>query len=131
MAMAFLWFYGLVAVPFWLMDGVWLGLIAKRFYRESLGQLMARKVKLLPAVVFYAVYPAGLVLFIMMAATSPINAGLMGAAFGFFCYATYDLTNHATLEGWPLRLTLVDLAWGTVASGAACAIGKAAANALR
>jgi uncharacterized membrane protein len=117
--------YLFLALPFWLLDAIWLGAVARTFYRAALGPLMARKVKIIPAVLFYLAYPAGLALFVMTTASQPVQAGMLGALFGLFCYGTYDLVNHATLEGWPLRLTVVDMAWGTFASGAACATAAA------
>ena len=120
-------FYLAVAVPFWLLDAVWLGATSRTFYKSALGPLMARKIKPLPAALFYLAYPVGLLLFVLAPNWAIMNtaeiAGL-GALFGLFCYGTYDLVNHATLEGWPLRLTLVDMAWGTVASAASCAAAR-------
>ncbi len=118
--------YLLVAIPFWIADAVWLGIVAKGFYRRALGSLMADKVSLLPAALFYLAYPAGLVIFVLYPA---FGAGpsrpllpfvISGGLFGLFCYGTYDLVNQATLKGWPWRLTVVDMAWGTVVSAAAC-----------
>jgi uncharacterized membrane protein len=122
--------YLAAAVPFWLLDAVWLGLIARRFYRDALGALMAKPVKLVPAVLFYIAYPAGLALFVLGSALAPgvVQAAAIGGLFGLFCYGTYDLVNHATIQGWPLRLTLVDMAWGVVASGAACAMARIVAG---
>jgi uncharacterized membrane protein len=119
--------YIAIALPFWLLDAVWLGLIAKRFYRDALGPLMAKPVKAIPAVLFYIAYPAGLALFVLGSGLAPniAHAAAMGGLFGLFCYGTYDLVNHATLQGWPLRLTVVDMAWGTFASAAACAVARA------
>ncbi len=122
-----LWTYVAVAVPFWLLDALWLGLIAKRFYRDALGTLMAKPVKLSPAVLFYVAYPAGLAFFVLSSGLAPgvAQAAAVGGLFGLFCYGTYDLVNHATLQGWPLRLTVVDMAWGLFASGAACGLARA------
>jgi uncharacterized membrane protein len=114
--------YLATALPLLLADGLWLGVIAKRFYREALGPLMARRVKIAPAALFYLGYPIGLAIFAVLPATGIANAALLGGLFGLFCYGTYDLVNHATLEGWPLRLTLVDMAWGTALSAAASAV---------
>jgi uncharacterized membrane protein len=121
-----LWSYVAVALPFWLFDAVWLGLIAKRFYRDALGTLMAKPVRLIPAVLFYSAYPAGLAMFVLGSGLAPsvALAAVFGGLFGLFCYGTYDLVNHATLQGWPLRLTVVDMTWGVVASGAACGLAR-------
>lgn len=117
-----------VAVPFWLLDALWLGVVAKTFYRRALGPLMARKVQILPAALFYLAYPIGLALFALApnwTTHGPAQLAGLGALFGLFCYGTYDLVNQATLDGWPWRLTLVDMAWGTFASAAACAVARA------
>jgi uncharacterized membrane protein len=114
--------YFAIAVPLLIADGVWLGLVAKRFYRDALGSLMTKRVKVLPAALFYFGYPLGLAIFAVLPATGLGHAALLGGLFGLFCYGTYDLVNHATLEGWPLRLTLVDMAWGTALSAVASAL---------
>jgi uncharacterized membrane protein len=111
------------------LDMLWLGLIAKAMYQQGIGHLMAEQPKLLAALAFYVVYPIGLMIFAVMPhAEDPawIKTILMGALFGFFAYATYDLSNLATLRSWPLGLTLVDMAWGTLLSAAAATAGKAA-----
>jgi uncharacterized membrane protein len=111
------------------LDMVWLGLIAKSMYQQAIGHLMAEQPKLLAALVFYVLYPAGLMIFAVMPhAEDPAWAKtvLMGALFGFFAYATYDLSNLATLRNWPVGLTLIDMAWGTLLSAAAAASGKGA-----
>ena len=103
-------------------DMVWLGLMAPRFYRPILGDSALVGVNLPPAIAFYLLYPVGLVIFAVMPALkagSPGTAALYGALFGFFTYATYDLTNHATLRNWSTALTLVDTAWGTLLAGCA------------
>lgn len=111
------------------MDMLWLGVIAKPLYQQGIGHLMADKPDIGVAVFFYLLYALGVVIF----AVSPQHGGAswtttlaMGAMFGFFAYATYDLTNLATLRDWPLRLSLIDIAWGTVISGVSAAGGKAA-----
>lgn len=123
------WLYLAAALPFWLLDALWLGLAAKSFYRSALGPLMARKVNLVPAIIFYIGYPLGLVLFVLAPNWTTLGiaqlAGL-GGLFGLVCYGTYDLSNHATLEGWPLRLTLVDMAWGTTATAVSCGLARLA-----
>jgi uncharacterized membrane protein len=126
--------YGATAVVMLALDIAWLGFIAKSFYREAIGHLMADPPNLVAAVVFYLLYPAGVMLFAVapaawigvLAASTDIplsRAVLAGALFGFFAYATYDLTNLATLRGWPWRLALVDIAWGTALTAAAAAAG--------
>ena len=106
---------------FFLIDMVWLGLIAKDLYASQLGHLMSPKVNWLAAFVFYAMFIAGLVFFVVEPAVAKGSlqyAVLAGAFFGLICYATYDLTNLATLKDWPVSITLIDLAWGTFLNGA-------------
>lgn len=106
----------LISVPiFFLVDMLWLGVIARDFYQNRLGHLLG-EVNWLAAVIFYLVFLVGLTIFaIYPAATSGqvVTALIWGALFGFFTYATYDLTNFATLKDWPLSVVLVDIAWGT------------------
>lgn len=107
-------------------DFVWLGFVAQGYYRSQIGHLLADPFLLGPAVAFYLIYAVGLVFFAVMpaAATGGVGKGfLLGAAFGFFCYATYDLTNLATLKNWSLQLSLVDMAWGSLLSGVSAAAG--------
>jgi uncharacterized membrane protein len=112
----------LIALPiFFAFDMLWLGLIAKNFYREQIGQLMRPEVNWLAAIVFYLVYIAGLIFFVISPAidkNSLTHAIFFGAFFGFVCYATYDLTNLAVAKDWPLLVTLVDLAWGAMLAAA-------------
>lgn len=113
------------------LDMLWLGLIAKAMYQQAIGHLMAEQPKLLAAVAFYVLYPAGLMIFAVLPhAQDPAwtKTVLMGALFGFFAYATYDLSNLATLRNWPVGLTLVDMAWGTMLSAAAVTAGRAAVS---
>lgn len=127
--------YGATALALLALDVVWLGFIAKSFYRDGIGHLMADTPNLVAGGVFYLLYPAGVLLFALAPAawsgglTAPAHvpwprAILAGALFGFFAYATYDLSNLATLRGWPLRLTLVDIAWGTALTATAAAAGR-------
>jgi uncharacterized membrane protein len=98
-------------------DMVWLVTMAPRFYRPTLGDIAVSGVNLPPAISFYLIYPVGLLIFAINPALksgSISTAILYGALFGFFTYATYDLTNYATLRNWTFQLTLVDVAWGTL-----------------
>ena len=98
-------------------DMVWLGVMAPRFYRPTLGDIAISGVNLPPAIVFYAIYPIGLLIFVISPALrsgSVMTAAVYGALFGLFTYATYDLTNYATLRNWTLQLTVVDVAWGAI-----------------
>ena len=107
-----------IALPvFFVIDMVWLGLIAKNFYRAQIGPLMKPDVNWVAAIIFYLIFIAGLVVFVISPAMekgSWIQALLFGALFGLVCYATYDLTNLAVAKDWPLLVTIVDLAWGAV-----------------
>jgi uncharacterized membrane protein len=107
-------------------DFVWLGYIARDFYKSQIGPLIADPMNLPAAAAFYVIYVLGLVVFAVqpaLAAGSPMKGLMLGAMIGFFCYATYDLTNLATLKGWSLPLSLVDMAWGALLSGVAAAAG--------
>ena len=111
------------------LDMVWLGVVAKSFYQEGIGHLMAERPIIWVAVAFYVMYAVGLAFFAVLPHESVLGYGktlLYGALFGFFAYATYDLTNLATLKNWPVGLALLDMAWGTVVSAASAAAGKAA-----
>lgn len=108
----------LIALPvFFAIDMVWLGVVARRFYRRHLGTWLAPKPDWVAAVVFYLIFIVGLVVFVVAPAfdTGSIGeAAWRGAFFGLVTYATYDLTNQATLRDWPKIVTVVDIAWGIV-----------------
>ena len=107
-----------IALPiFFAVDMVWLGLAAKNFYAKHIGFLMKANVNWAAAILFYLLFIAGLVVFVVTPALdkgSWVRALLFGALFGLITYATYDLTNLATLKDWPLVVTVVDLIWGAV-----------------
>jgi len=135
MMLSYLAAYGATAVVLLALDLLWLGVIAKSFYRDGIGHLMADPPNLVAGGVFYLLYPVGVLLFAVapaawtggLAASAELpwsRAVLAGALFGFFAYATYDLSNLATLRGWPLRVTLVDIVWGTALTAAAAAAGR-------
>lgn len=106
----------LISVPvFFVIDMIWLGVVASSFYKNQLGDLM--QVNWVPAVLFYLVYLIGLIIFAVYPAVDADTwktALLYGALFGFFTYATYDMTNLATLKDWPLPVVVVDIVWGTI-----------------
>lgn len=108
----------LITLPiFFAIDMLWLGLVAKNFYAKHIGFLMRTDVNWAPALAFYLLFMVGLVLFVISPAlqsNSWSHALLYGALFGLITYATYDLTNLATIKNWPLLVTIVDLVWGTV-----------------
>jgi uncharacterized membrane protein len=124
--------YAATLVVMVLLDLVWLGLIAKPYYQQGIGHLMLDKPDVAVAVVFYAVFALGLVLFGVLphAADGWWRNALWAALFGFFAYATYDLTNLATLKGWPLGMSLLDMTWGCVVSAVSATAGKAALDRL-
>lgn len=118
--------YLTTAVVFLAVDAVWLGLVARRFYAEQLGELMKASPDLRIAAGFYAVYVVGIVIFAVapaLAADAWRTALIKGALFGFFAYATYDLTNLATLDGWPVTVSVVDVVWGTGLTAASALMG--------
>ena len=113
-------------VAFLILDGIWLGLLMGPVYRGWLGSMMLDKPVVGPAVVFYLLYAAGLVYFAVQSALrrhSLQHAIKRGAMLGLVAYGTYDLSNWATLQGWPAQMALADLAWGTVASAVAATVG--------
>ena len=121
------------AVVMVALDLLWLGLIAKPLYQQGIGHLMAAQPNVQVAVLFYALYATGLVVFAVWpaeAAPGWSKALLSGALFGFFAYATYDLTNLATLKDWPVALSLIDIAWGTCVSAVSATAGKFALDRL-
>ncbi len=114
------------AITFFAIDLVWLGMVAKSFYRDRIGALMLDQINISAAVIFYLVYVVGIVIFAVAPALqsgSWTTALVFGALFGFFAYATYDMTNLATLRGWPLEVVVVDVLWGTVITGASATVG--------
>jgi len=113
--------YLVVLAAFLGIDMVWLGLVAKKFYAEQIGFLMKTEVNWTAAIIFYLLFVGGLTWFVVSPALkdgSWQRALLPGMAFGLITYATYDLTNLATIKDWPLLVTIVDLVWGTFLAGA-------------
>ena len=101
-------------------DGIWLGIIAKSLYSKTIGHLLAEKANLLAALVFYIFYVIGIIVFAINPALKEKSLALaiqLGAFLGFIAYATYDLTNLATLKDWPLHVTIIDILWGTFLTG--------------
>ncbi|MGE0037880.1 MAG: DUF2177 family protein [Xanthobacteraceae bacterium] len=117
--------YVTTLVAFFVTDMVWLGIMAPRYYRPTMGDIALATVNLPAAAAFYVLYPIGLLVFAIYPALktgSVTTALIQGALFGFFTYATYDLTNLATLRNWTWSLTLIDVAWGTILASASAAI---------
>lgn len=122
----------LIALPvFFVIDMVWLVLVAKDFYQKQIGFLMRPDINWYAAIIFYLLFVAGLVTFVILPAMekhSWLHALLFGAFFGLITYATYDLTNLATTKNWPLLVTIVDLIWGTVLAASISVITYLIAN---
>lgn len=111
---------------FLLLDMLWLGVLARAFYQRHLGYLLASQPLWLAAILFYMLFVAGLIHFVILPGRSvgSLRYTLVRAAFfGLITYATYDLTNLATIRDWPLILTLVDLLWGMVLSSLVSMVG--------
>jgi len=108
----------LIALPvFFAIDFLWLALVARKFYVAQIGILMKTNINWPAAIIFYLLFIVGLVIFAIAPALekkSLYSAILMGGLFGFFTYATYDLTNLATLKNWPLGVTIIDMLWGVI-----------------
>ncbi len=126
--------YVATGVAFALIDSVWLRNAYDRLYQPEIGEvLMDGGFRLGPAVAFYLLYILGMMVFAVGPALKSgqwQTALLWGALLGFFCYATYDLTNHATLKVWSLKVTVLDIIWGTFLPGSASAAGAAVTNAV-
>jgi uncharacterized membrane protein len=124
----------LIALPiFFMVDMIWLGLLAKNFYKNQIGFLMKPDVNWTTAIIFYLLFLVGVVLFVIEPALEKKNlmfALSRGALFGLITYATYDLTNLATLKDWPLKVVVVDMIWGAVLSGTVCGSSYWIANKL-
>ena len=107
-----------ITLPVFLaIDMVWLTIISRKFYAQQLGYLMKTNVNLVAAGLFYLLFVVGLVVFSVLPAlekSSWSQALLLGALLGLISYATYDLTNLATIKDWPLAVTVVDMVWGTI-----------------
>ena len=117
--------YVVAFVSFFAIDLVWLGVISKKLYQKHLGYLMADKVNWTAGILFYVLFIAGLVFFAIQPAidrNSLWYGVLAGGFFGLVAYATYDLTNLATIRQWPLLITVVDLAWGTFLNAATAGV---------
>jgi uncharacterized membrane protein len=125
--------YAATLMAFVVVDLVWLGVVAKRFYQAQLDGLLAEKYNFGAAALFYLAYPLGVLFFAVVpafASGSWLEAAVWGGFLGLFAYGTYDLTNLATLRNWPLRLTVIDVLWGTVLTAFAAACGQLAVNGI-
>jgi len=117
--MKWLLYYGITLAVFMVIDLIWLGFIAKDLYSKYLGYLMADNVNWLAAVIFYLIFIGGVCYFVLYPSLidqNITNLVIRAALFGFMTYATYDLTNLATIKDWPINITIIDLIWGTTLS---------------
>jgi uncharacterized membrane protein len=109
--------YTLTVPVFFIVDLIWLGLVAKGFYQKNLNSLLSPNVNWAAAIIFYLIFIAGILIFAVIPAVardSLRHAILWGALFGFFTYMTYELTNLALLKNWPFNIVIVDILWGVV-----------------
>jgi uncharacterized membrane protein len=109
--------YVLTFIVFFIIDMVWLGFIAKDLYKKYLGGFLSEQVNWVAAIVFYLLFIVGVFIFAILPSVeknSWVSAVTLGALFGFFTYATYDLTNLATLKDWPKNIVVIDIVWGSV-----------------
>mgnify|MGYP002065162331 FL=1 len=107
--------YALTVPVFFAIDIIWLGFVAKKFYRNNLGFILSPDVNWSAAISFYLLYIVGIIIFAVVPALEKDSlriALLWGSLYGFFTYATYDLTNMATIKNWPLKVVMVDILWG-------------------
>jgi uncharacterized membrane protein len=121
--------YAATLIVMLILDLLWIGVIAKPMYQQGSGHLMSEQPRLAVAVAFYLLYAVGLVVFAVAhggVSGSWKTAALYGGMFGFFAYATYDLTNLATLRDWPVGLAAIDIAWGTAVSAVCAVAGRLA-----
>lgn len=109
--------YFLTTIVFLIIDLAWLGFIAKDLYKKYLGSFLSENVNWTAAIIFYLLYIVGISVFAIYPAVNKdsfVNAIVLGALFGFFAYATYDLTNLATLKDWPITIVFIDIIWGSI-----------------
>jgi uncharacterized membrane protein len=123
--------YAASLLVFLVVDFTWLGFVAQSFYHRQLGELLSQRVNWTAAISFYVIYIVGLMIFCVAPAlnrASLVNAMVLGALYGFFTYATYELTNYALIRNWPAALVPVDIAWGvvlcTVVSAGGYSVGR-------
>jgi len=125
--------YCITALVFFAIDLLWLGVIARNLYAKYLGHFLAERVNWVAAIIFYALYIVGIILFAIepgVRSDSCSRAVIWGVLYGFFTYATYELTNLAILKNWPVTIVFIDIAWGMALCGIASAAGFWAATRL-
>ncbi len=129
----FLKLYAVALTAFLIIDLIWLGVVARSFYQAQMGHLMRANVNWTAAIVFYLIFVSGIVVLVVWPAIerqSLTHAIVLGALLGLVTYAAYDLTNLATLQGFPLTVAVVDLMWGTVLCATVSAITYLASSRL-
>jgi uncharacterized membrane protein len=125
--------YAAIAAVFLVLDAVWLTVMGRLVYRPTLGDILLSEIRFGPAIVFYLIFPLAVLIFGSLAGvrSGGLSSALVyGALFGAFAYATYDLTNFATLRNWTLQITVLDIAYGALLSAVAAAAGYAAFRAV-
>ena len=118
--------YFLTSLVFFAVDMLWLGLLVKDFYRKHLDGFLSDRVNWTAAIIFYLIFIVGIFVFVILPSvekSSLLKAIGLGAFFGFITYATYDLTNLATLKNWPIIIVIVDIFWGAVLTAIVSAAG--------
>ena len=124
--------YAAALLALGVLDGVWLGFVERDFYRQEIGAQMVEQVRKIPAVAFYLLYPVGLLALVLHPMPADWKGAMArGALVGVVAYATYDLTNLATLKQWSWRLAAVDVAWGTFISACTALAAFIVLNRLR
>ena len=126
--------YAATLAAFFIIDIIWLGLVAKNLYGKNLGYLLAPRTNWTAAIIFYLLFVGGILFFVVVPGlqSGDLKVTLIRAAlFGLITYATYDLTNLATVRDWPLKITIIDMAWGTVLSLSVSYVSYLVGNWLR
>jgi uncharacterized membrane protein len=125
--------YVAVLIVFGAIDAVWLSTMGPALYRPALGDILAPGLRMAPAIAFYLMYPIGVVVFAVLPALraqTPVTAATLALLFGALAYATYDLTNYATLRNWTLQITVLDIGYGALASSIAATAAYFAVRAI-
>ena len=125
--------YVVVLIVFGAIDAVWLSTMGPLLYRPALGDILAQNLRIAPAIAFYLTYPIGVVVFAVLPALraqTPLTAAALALLFGALAYATYDLTNYATLRNWTLPITVLDISYGGLASSIAATAAYFAVRAI-
>jgi uncharacterized membrane protein len=125
--------YVVVLIVFGAIDAVWLSTMGPLLYRPALGDILAQNLRIAPAIAFYLTYPIGVVVFAVLPALraqTPLTAAALALLFGALAYATYDLTNYATLRNWTLPITVLDIGYGALASSIAATAAYFAVRAI-